>query len=88
MDSEPEKRQRYVVIISQSAQATVICLGRVSGALTAHLRRQIRHVRTLTDKPFGVNIILATLQAERRPRPRQRPTSTGSSPRGWRPGGT
>jgi NAD(P)H-dependent flavin oxidoreductase YrpB (nitropropane dioxygenase family) len=39
-------------------------LGRVSGAPTAHLRQQICHVRTLTDKPFGVNIILATLQAE------------------------
>jgi len=39
-------------------------LGRVSGAPTAHLRQQIRQVRALTDKPFGVNIILATLQAE------------------------
>jgi nitronate monooxygenase len=26
--------------------------------------KQIREVRALTDKPFGVNIILATLQAE------------------------
>ena len=39
-------------------------LGRVSGAPAAHLRKQIREVRALTDKPFGVNIILATLQAE------------------------
>ena len=39
-------------------------LGRVSGAPAAHLRQQIRQVRSLTDKPFGVNIILATLQAE------------------------
>jgi NAD(P)H-dependent flavin oxidoreductase YrpB (nitropropane dioxygenase family) len=39
-------------------------LGRVSGAPTAHLRQQIRQVRELTDKRFGVNIILATLQAE------------------------
>jgi NAD(P)H-dependent flavin oxidoreductase YrpB (nitropropane dioxygenase family) len=39
-------------------------LGRVSWAPTAHPRQQIRQVRTLTDKPFGVNIILATLQAE------------------------
>jgi NAD(P)H-dependent flavin oxidoreductase YrpB (nitropropane dioxygenase family) len=39
-------------------------LGRVSMAPTAHLRQQIRQVRALTDKPFGVNIILATLQAE------------------------
>jgi nitronate monooxygenase len=39
-------------------------LGRVSGAPTAHLRQQIRQVRELTDKPFGVNIILATLEAE------------------------
>jgi NAD(P)H-dependent flavin oxidoreductase YrpB (nitropropane dioxygenase family) len=39
-------------------------LGRVSGAPAAHLRQQIREVRTLTDRPFGVNIILATLQAE------------------------
>jgi nitronate monooxygenase len=37
-------------------------LGRVSGAPASHLRQQIQHVRTLTDKPFGVNIILATLQ--------------------------
>ena len=39
-------------------------LGRVSGAPVAHLRQQIRRVRALTDKPFGVNIILATLQLE------------------------
>jgi NAD(P)H-dependent flavin oxidoreductase YrpB (nitropropane dioxygenase family) len=39
-------------------------LGRVSGAPAAHLRQQIHQVRTLTDKPFGVNIILATMQAE------------------------
>lgn len=37
-------------------------LGRVSGAPAADLRHRIRHVRTLTDKPFGVNIILATVQ--------------------------
>jgi NAD(P)H-dependent flavin oxidoreductase YrpB (nitropropane dioxygenase family) len=39
-------------------------LGRVSGAPATQLRQQIRQVRALTDKPFGVNIILATLQAE------------------------
>ena len=39
-------------------------MGRVSGAPAAHLRKQIHEVRALTDKPFGVNIILATLQAE------------------------
>ncbi len=37
-------------------------LGRVSGAPASHLREQIQYLRTLTDKPFGVNIILATLQ--------------------------
>jgi NAD(P)H-dependent flavin oxidoreductase YrpB (nitropropane dioxygenase family) len=38
-------------------------LGRVSGAPAADVRQRIDHVRTLTDKPFGVNVILATLQA-------------------------
>ena len=38
-------------------------LGRVAGAPVEHLRQQIRHLRALTDKPFGVNIILARLQA-------------------------
>ena len=37
-------------------------LGRVAGAPVEHLRQQIRHLRSLTDKPFGVNIILARLQ--------------------------
>jgi NAD(P)H-dependent flavin oxidoreductase YrpB (nitropropane dioxygenase family) len=39
-------------------------LGRVNGAAAAHLREQIRQVRTLTTRPFGVNIILARLQKE------------------------
>ena len=37
-------------------------LGRVAGAPASHLRQQIQRLRTLTDKPFGVNIILARLQ--------------------------
>jgi nitronate monooxygenase len=37
-------------------------LGRVARAPAEHLRQQIRHLRSLTDKPFGVNIILARLQ--------------------------
>jgi nitronate monooxygenase len=37
-------------------------LGRVAGAPVEHLRQQIRHLRSLTDKPLGVNIILARLQ--------------------------
>jgi NAD(P)H-dependent flavin oxidoreductase YrpB (nitropropane dioxygenase family) len=37
-------------------------LGRVAGAPVEHLRQQIRHLRSLTDNPFGVNIILARLQ--------------------------
>ncbi len=39
-------------------------LGRVAGAPASHLRQQIQRMRTLTDKPFGVNIILARLQEE------------------------
>jgi nitronate monooxygenase len=37
-------------------------LGRVGGAPVAHLRQHIRQLRTLTNKPFGVNLILARLQ--------------------------
>jgi len=36
-------------------------LGRVSGPPPSRLRQQIRQVCTLTDKPLGVSIILATL---------------------------
>jgi hypothetical protein len=39
-------------------------LGRASGAPPAHLRQQVFQVRALTDKPFGVNLIRATLQTE------------------------
>jgi len=39
-------------------------LGRVNGAPPTHLREQIHQVRTLTTRPFGVNIILARLQEE------------------------
>jgi NAD(P)H-dependent flavin oxidoreductase YrpB (nitropropane dioxygenase family) len=37
-------------------------VGRVSGAPPSDLRERIRHLRALTDKPFGVNVILATVQ--------------------------
>ena len=39
-------------------------LGRVSGAPAAHLRQQIREVCEFTNRSFGMNIILATMQAE------------------------
>ncbi len=34
-------------------------MGRVAGAPASNLRDRIQHLRTLTDKPFGVNVILA-----------------------------
>ena len=37
-------------------------LGRVSGAPASDLSQRIQQVRELTDNPFGVNIILATVQ--------------------------
>jgi nitronate monooxygenase len=37
-------------------------LGRMAGAPISDLRRRIQRLRSLTDKPFGVNAILAHLQ--------------------------
>lgn len=39
-------------------------LGRVSGAPASDLRLRIQHLRTLTDKPFGVNVIIARPQED------------------------
>ena len=45
--------------VSNAGACGVLGMG---GLPAPYIRRQIRHLRTLTDKPFGVNIILPLLQ--------------------------
>jgi len=48
-----------VAAVSNAGACGVLGMGGLSAAYT---REQIQHVRTLTDKPFGVNILLPLLQ--------------------------
>src|SRR5215510_6551511 len=48
-----------VAAVSNAGGCGVLGMG---GLAASYVREQIHHVRTLTNKPFGVNIILPLLQ--------------------------
>lgn len=48
-----------VAAVSNAGACGVLGMG---GLPAPHIRQQIHHLRTLTNKPFGVNILLPLLQ--------------------------